>query len=136
MFRKLFGREKKNEAGLYEPCMPEVDEPPEIEEIFNKVRRVAAGEEIIPGSTANRHVVVVTPGRIFMMKECPPPGSMPNNQVASIEKMISPKVKRNIAVIAYTELKAITTDITKAIPFFGILIGFAYIGHSVWVFEG
>jgi hypothetical protein len=27
-------------------------------------------------------------------------------------------------------------NISKAIPFFGMLLGFAYIGHAVWVFEG
>ena len=27
-------------------------------------------------------------------------------------------------------------DISKTIPFFGILLGFAYIGHAVWIFEG
>lgn len=61
---------------------------------------------------------------------------MPRSQVAPIERMISPEVKRNIAVIAYTELEAVTTDISKTIPFFGLLMGFAYIGHSVWIFEG
>src|SRR5204863_4459621 len=55
---------------------------------------------------------------------------------AGIEKMISPAVKRKIAAIAYTELEAVQTDAGRAIPFLGILLGFAYIGHTVWVFEG
>ena len=45
-------------------------------------------------------------------------------------------VKRNIAVIANTELQAVTKEISKAIPFVGMLMGFAYIGHAVWIFEG
>jgi hypothetical protein len=45
-------------------------------------------------------------------------------------------VKRNIAAIAYTELSGLRSDISKTIPFFGILLGFAYIGHAVWIFEG
>jgi len=49
--------------------------------------------------------------------------------------MISSKVKRNVAAIAYTELSALTSGISKAVPFFGFLLGFAYIGHAVWVFE-
>jgi hypothetical protein len=39
-------------------------------------------------------------------------------------------------VIAYTELQAVTNQISKAIPFVGMLLGFAYIGHPVWIFEG
>ncbi len=61
---------------------------------------------------------------------------MASSQVAAVEGMIPPKVKRNIATIAYTELSALRSDISKTIPFFGILLGFAYIGHAVWVFEG
>jgi len=52
-----------------------------------------------------------------------------------MEAMISPKVKRNIAAIAYTELEAVA-EAPTTIPFFGILMGLAYIGHSVWIFEG
>ena len=61
---------------------------------------------------------------------------MAQQQVEPIERMIPPQVKRKIAAIAYTELSALQKDISQAIPFFGILLGFAYIGHSVWVFEG
>ena len=61
---------------------------------------------------------------------------MAEAQTASIEKMIPSKVKRNIAAIAFTDLAAITKSPDKAIPFLGILLGFAYIGHTVWVFEG
>jgi hypothetical protein len=72
---------------------------------------------------------------MLMFQPCPPPGSMPPAQVTSIEEMMSPQVKRNIAAIAFTEFR-VPTDITKNIPFLGILLGFAYIGHAVWVFEG
>ena len=50
--------------------------------------------------------------------------------------MISPKVKRNVAATAYTELSAPTAGISQSVPFFGFVLGFAYIGHAVWVFEG
>ena len=56
--------------------------------------------------------------------------------MAAIQKTISPQHKRNIAVISYTELTAVKANISKAIPFIGMLLGFAYIGHAVWVFEG
>lgn len=61
---------------------------------------------------------------------------MAASQVASIEQIISRKQKRKVAAIAYTELNSLRADISKAIPFFGFLLGFAYIGHAVWVFEG
>jgi len=117
--------------------MPEVDIPPNLEQIFDDARRAAAGEGPQPPSTApGRHVIVVTPGRMLMFHPCPPAGSMPAPQVASIEKMIPSATKRNIVAIAHTELAALQKDIARAIPFLGILMGFAYIGHSAWVFEG
>jgi len=52
--------------------------------------------------------------------------------------MIPPSVQRNIAVIAFTEPIALIDlkTINSSIPFFGLLLGMAYIGHVVWVFEG
>lgn len=132
MFKRLF-RRRNDETDLH---MPEVDELPNIEELFEKARKAAAGEGEQALAQPGQHVIVVTPGRMLMFQPCPPPGSMPPSQVASIEQMISPKVKRNVAAIAYTELGALTSNISKAVPFFGFLLGFAYIGHAVWVFEG
>ena len=50
--------------------------------------------------------------------------------------MFSPERKRNIVAISYTDHHAITTDVSRAMPFIGILLGLAYIGHAVWAFEG
>jgi len=119
---------------LFEPHMPEVDPPSHIHRVFDQARKSAAAEH--GEGDSSRRVVLVTPGRMLMLQPCPLPGSMPANVVTQIERLVSPKVKRKIAVIAYTELKAITTGLPKAIPFFGMLVGMAYIGHSVWIFEG
>lgn len=119
---------------LFEPRMPEVDTPPNIENVFAEARKAAYGANATERDP--RQVVVVTPGRMLMLQPCPPPGSMPKSAVSQIEKLASPKVKRKIAVIGYTELRAVTSDLGRAIPFFGLLSGMAYIGHSVWVFEG
>ena len=131
MFEKLFGRFRYVPSNY---SMPEVDEIPDIEEVFERARSAAVGVE--PREQKGRNVIIVTPGRMLMLQPCPAPGSMASSQVAAVEGMISPKVKRNIAAIAYTELSALRSDISKTIPFFGILLGFAYIGHAVWVFEG
>jgi len=127
--------EQTSEGGnIFTPRMPEVDVRPDIEKLFDQARKAAAGESEVDGKS--RQVVVVTPGRMLMMQPCPPPGSMPANVVGQIEKLLSSKVKRKIAVIGYTELKALAGNLGKAIPFFGMLSGMAYIGHSVWIFEG
>ena len=123
------------DGALFEPRMPEVDQPPNLAEVFDHARSAAvAGTP--RGGSAQRCVVVVTPGRLLMLQPCPAPGSMPEKRVVAIQKMISPERKRYIAAISYTELTALNANISKAIPFFGMLLGFAYIGHAVWVFEG
>src|SRR5579863_8655832 len=119
---------------LFAPRMPEVDQPAHIDRVFDQARKSA--DAVRGPNDPSRQVVLVTPGRMLMLQPCPPPGTMPVTVVAQIERLVSPKVKRKIAVIAYTELKAITTGLAKAIPFFGMLVGMAYIGHCVWIFEG
>jgi hypothetical protein len=121
-------------GGLYQPHMPDVDQPPTLAAIFDKARSTASNGA--PTGPARRCVVVITPGRLLMLQPCPPPGSMPEPQVAAIQRMIAPEPKRSIAAISYTELTALKTDIAKTVPFMGMLLGFAYIGHAVWVFGG
>jgi hypothetical protein len=116
--------------------MPEVDQRSTLDVIFTQARKAAAGEIAPPSGKPGRYVVLVTPGRLIMFLPCPPPGSMAEGQVAAIEKLISSQVKRNIAVVAYTELIALRANFGRAIPFMGLLVGLAYIGHAVWVFEG
>ena len=136
MLKKLFGKKGAKDEDLYRPRMPDVDVLPKIEDIFDRARRAARGEAPLPGARPNdRHLIVVTPGRMLIQQPCPPAGSMAPNQVVAVEKMIPSAAKRAIAVIAYSELQAVK-DISKAIPFAGMLLGFAYIGHAVWVFEG
>jgi hypothetical protein len=136
MLGRWFGGRGDQNARLFEPHMPEVDVVPNIEAVFAQARQEAGTDAKLPSGAAGRRVIVVTPGRMLMVQPCPPPGSMPAAQVASIEKLVPPTVRRNIAAIASTELKALMADPAKAIPFLGLLLGFAYIGHTVWVFEG
>ena len=112
MFEKLFGR-RRRESGS-SSRMPEVDEVANIEEAFTKARKAAAGEE--SPEQKGRNVIIVTPGRMLMLQPCPAPGSMASSQVATVEGMIPAKVKRNVAAIAYTELSALSADISKTIP--------------------
>ncbi len=127
------------DPALFRPRMPEVDvvEPEVVDAVFNTARKAASREAQLPGDeTPDRYLVVVTPGRMLMQVPCPPAGSMPPERVAPMAKMLPGAVPRRIAVIAFTDIKAIQQDISRAIPFMGLLMGFAYIGHAVWVFEG
>lgn len=114
--------------------MPEVKELPDVEEVFAKIRREAAGKGA--SGDKDRHVAIVTPSRMLMKKPCPPSGSMPEERVAPIAKIIAPDVKKHVVAIACTELGPLRMDVSRMIPFIGFLLGFAYIGHSVLVFEG
>jgi len=132
MFKRLF---RRSNAGAASVRMPDVDEPADIDAVFARARLAASGEGERPGPPG-RHVIIVTPGRMLMFKACPPPDSMAADKVASVEQMMASKVKRNVAAIAFTESGALMHDAAQAIPFLGFLLGFAYIGHAVWVFEG
>jgi len=132
----MLGLFRRSDDAIYEPRMPEVDEPSTLAAVFDQARSTASNGAPQPSGIAGRCVVVVTPGRLLMLRPCPAPGSMPKSQVTAIEKVIPPERKRRIAAIGYTELAAVQANIAKAIPFMGMLLGFAYIGHAVWVFEG
>lgn len=130
MFDRLFGR--KN-GGVR---MPDVDVLPDVDALFDTARQAARGEGEQPPGARGRHVIIVTPGRMLKFQPCPPPGSMADASVQTVERMMPSSVKRNVAAIAYTELEALQKDAARAIPFLGFLLGFAYVGHAVWVFEG
>src|ERR1700737_3037527 len=95
---------ESEDGDIFTPRMPEIDERRDIEKVFQEARKAAAGD---------RQVVLVTPGRMLMLQPCPPAGSMPAQVVSQIEKLISPKIKRKIAAIGYTEFKAATTNLAK-----------------------
>ena len=137
MWKKIFGKKAVEDDDVYRPRMPDVDVVPKIEDIFGTARQAARGQTPLPDARpTDRHLIIVTPARMLIHHPCPPAGSMAPKQVSSIEKLIPSAVQRAIAVIAYTELRAVETDIARAIPFAGMLLGCAYIGHAVWAFEG
>jgi hypothetical protein len=130
----------QGEKADFTPRMPAVDAPLDLEERFQRAWRIASGEESVPRSAARpegqRHLVVVTPGRMIMIKPCPRPGAMPDSAVAAIEKIAPSSRLLSIAVIAFTDLRAVRESFVAAIPFAGYLLGLPYIGHTVLVFEG
>jgi hypothetical protein len=121
---------------LFRPHIPEVDIRPDIDGIFNQARKAAEKSTEDADGLYRRQVIIVTPGRLLIGKECPLPGELSSDEIQRLNQLIPIKPSQNIAVIAYTYLEALQNDILKAIPFFGYLMGFATIGHNVWVFEG
>jgi len=121
---------------LFYPHIPEVDVRPDIDTIFNRAR--SAADESIQDKDGlyRRQVIIVTPGRLLVGKKCPIPSELSQDEISRLVTLIPPHPPRAIAVIAYTYLDALKEDLLKAIPFFGYLLGFATIGHRVWVFEG
>lgn len=124
----------------FTPRMPEVDAPPDLDARFARARRIASGDEVVASPRGRvegqRHLVIVTPGRMCMMHACPRPGSMQAGAVAAIEQLAPSSKPLTIAVIALTELRALRASLATAIPFVGYLLGLAYLGHTVVVFEG
>jgi hypothetical protein len=107
---------------------------PGIETIFAKVRRQAA---------KHRGIVLVRPDNILYQLAAPPEGSISEPMIAGVKAMISSEQPRNIAAIA--AVGALAAEPGKApalrvvgrkVPFFGLLIGLAYAGNAVWIFEG
>lgn len=120
--------------------MPRVDLVDDLPERFAAARRVTRGEEILreehPDPPGQRCIVVITPGRMLMKQDCPPPGSMPPEMIAAVEQIVPADPPLNVTVIALNLIQSLLTDFNKTIPFFGYLLGLGYIGHHVTIFEG
>ncbi len=117
-------------------AMPDVAVRQNVEEIFEKARRMAAGAE------GPRGLVIVLPDRNYLVLPVLDESLRLDAMAEGLKRMIPPAVKRNIAVIANTVFAtqesgaADPAEVGKAIPFLGNLMGFCYIGHAVWIFEG
>ena len=102
--------------------------------VVAKVREMTAG---------GHYVGIIRPDRSYLLTPPPPRESMAPQMIQMMEKMIPPKPPRNISAVAdtYFSLKPGgglpgLTEMGQEIPFFGMLLGMACIGHSVCVFPG
>jgi hypothetical protein len=100
-----------------------------VEQNFAAIRQKAALGKL----------VVLRPDGQYLVVPAGPKESFPKELVASVESMLPSKVQRNVAVIGDTSWAATAAPTlqaaNQAIPFFGHLMGFATIGHAVWVFD-
>jgi len=67
-----------------------------------------------------------------------PREAAPPEAVAAVESLLPSSKPRRVAIIAATawSLEANLQAAARAIPFFGMLMGFAAIGHAVCIFDG
>jgi len=127
--------------GILKRVFGQVEEqaPKDMEEVFDKARTLAS-----EGDT--RQVVLIRPDLSLLILACPAAGSMPRQVIDQMEAIVSSATPRNIAVISPTGFappggrvevgSREWAAVGKAIPFFGLLNGLAYIGHSLWIFNG
>ena len=113
-----------------------MDVRPELDTIFSRAREIANQTHADAEGVDHRQVIIVTPGRLLIAKDSPIASEIPVEQLAILGELVPPRPQVNIAVIAYTYLDALKENLLSAIPFFGFLLGFAALGHIVWVFEG
>ena len=113
---------------------PKVIEFPGIETLFAKVRKQAAGSHAVS---------LLRPDQILFVLPAPPPGSINEQMVAAVRGVVASEQPRNIAAIASRGALAgdpsrppPVPDVARKVPFFGLLMGLAYVGHTVWLFEG
>ena len=144
-------------ADIFEPHMPGVDLLSDMEGFFLHVRELLEVEgrdeyiqkaglgTFIPAGRISeetpqrqRHVAVITPGRMISLAPAPRPKSVSEKELAQIRSILPGKAPLQISAISYTKLEAYMQDETKTkcIPFLGFLLAFAYLGHNVIVFEG
>jgi len=121
---------------IFTPHMPEVDSRPDIEQIFKRARKSAAAFQPDDEGIYHREVIIITPGRLLVGKVAPLARDIPSAMRDRLIGLAPPEPPLAIAVIAYTYLEALKRDMRLAIPFIDHLLGFAALGHSVWIFEG
>jgi hypothetical protein len=131
---KLITANRLRIAFAPQPDRPsKVIEFPGIETFFAKIRRQAAG---------HRGVSLVRADQVVYNLPAPPQGSISPQMVEGVNSVVSSEQIRNIAAVAAADALAgdpskppTLPDVARQVPFFGLLIGFAYVGHAVWIFE-
>jgi hypothetical protein len=142
---------------IFEPHMPGVDVLSDTEGFFVQVRELLeadntdefvkqagfglltppnyGGEKTPKGQ---RHVAVITPGRMISLAPASLPNTKSEKELAPIKSILPSEKPLQVTAISYTKLEAYVEDKTKTkcIPFLGFLLSFAYLGHNVIVFEG
>ena len=125
-----------SEADPFVPYMPDVDIPSDTT-VFAKARTEIANTGVKERLAPGQHCLgILTPGRLLMILNAPKPGGVPDQFVAQVKASLPSDKPLNITAISFTALDPLMKDKAKCIPMLGQLLGFAYVGHNVLVFEG
>ncbi len=88
-------------------------------------------------------ISIVRPDRAILFLALPPPPPQTSLLAKQLASVIPSERGRKIAVIgstaftmAGTEAVPSLQEANRAIPFFGLLCGLNYIGHTIWIFDG
>jgi hypothetical protein len=99
--------------------------------------------EVRERTAGGRYVGLVRPDRTYLLIAPPRKDSMPQQMIQMMEKLVPAQPQRDLGAIADTYFtwkagRGIPTlaETAQEIPFFGMLLGLACIGHSVCVFPG
>ena len=98
----------------------------------------------VRGRTAGGiYLGILRPDRTYLLIAPPAKDTMPPQVIQAMEKMVPPQPQRWIGAVADTYFTwkgagpiPTLAETAQAIPFFGMLLGLACIGHSVCVFSG
>ena len=121
----------------FEPHMPEVDVRADLPRVFAEARQKISTAGAKEGLEANQRCLgILTPGRLVMIVPAPKPGSVPPQFVAQVKILLPSGQPLKILAVSFTALEPLMQDRAKCIPMLGQLLGFAYTGHNVLVFEG
>jgi hypothetical protein len=119
--------------------MPQVQEDVDLEGVFAKARAISEGE-VRADADAERSVALITPGRLIMAIPYPPASTVSAEMLADTRRRVPADPKLFIVAIADTDVvNAGALDVRSVgekIPFLGFLLGMAFDGHTVVVFEG
>jgi hypothetical protein len=101
-----------------------------LAEAFTAIRQRAAQRQLVILRSDGRSVTLPA-----LARDAADPQA-----VAAVERLLPSSTRQNVAVIAETAWtmadKPGLRDAGNAIPFFGLLMGLATIGHCVWIFDG
>jgi hypothetical protein len=126
--REVFRLITANKLPIRFSTKPDFSESLGMGDLFAEIREKAA-----------QGIAILRPGgRGYLLFRAGNEESVPADKLASAERMLPSSVKQNVAVIADTTWTAKTSDAhvgLQAIPFLDLLMGFATLGHAVWIFD-
>jgi hypothetical protein len=107
---------------------------------FSDAASEAQGFAAMRARAAQRQLVILRPDRRVLSLPALSRDAAPAAAVAEVEKLLPSATPRRVAAIAdmswSMEAQPNLQAAARAIPFFGLLMGFAAIGHAVWIFDG